>query len=371
MTKSDPFRLTPLKIPAAVKAHRESLYRLSYFRRPELQYLFWESTLRCNLRCVHCGSACEEHAPRGELGTSQVLAVLDTILEDFNSQKMTLAITGGEPLLRPDLEEVCEKAVSGGMRVGMVTNATLAKASRVRDLVASGMSVASVSVDGVGALHDAMRGEGTYVRTMQGIRELQAGGMPVIEIVTCVRPANLPYLPDLHRVVTGLGIRNWRLITIDRMGRAALSDPDETWLAPPQVRQLLEYTASLRKQYPGPKPAFNVSFSCGGYLGTDYEFKVRGANRQCYAGLCVASLLYDGQVSACPSLPREWAQGSVKEMRFSEIWKSRFQKFRDLSWRREGPCKSCAWFGACLGGGLHERLAQPDDFCWLQRQKGT
>jgi radical SAM protein with 4Fe4S-binding SPASM domain len=82
----------------------------------------------------------------------------------------------------------------------------------------------------------------------------------------------------------------------------------------------------------------------------------------------VASILCDGSVSACPSLPRSWAQGSALDERFSTIWHSRFERHRDPRWRRTGICADCDWFDLCLGGGLHERLAQPAHFCWLERQ---
>ena len=75
-------------------------------------------------------------------------------------------------------------------------------------------------------------------------------------------------------------------------------------------------------------------------------------------------------MSAGPSLPRSWAQGSARQRRFSEIWRGRFQLHRDTTWRRTGPCRDCSWFDLCLGGGLHERLAQPDAYCWLDRQDG-
>ena len=366
---ADPTALGLLDVPAAVAALRESARRLSYMKHPTLTYLFWEATRRCNLRCRHCGSSCENVPVPGEMGTLEVLKVLDTICEDFDTSGMTLAITGGEPLLRPDLEEVLERATAAGMGCGMVTNATLATVSRTRDLVAAGLRVASVSLDGPKDLHEAIRGAGTFERTLAGMRALREGGTRLIEVITCVRPANLPVLPELEALLRGLGVNAWRLVTIDRMGRAAQAENSDTWLEPSQVRQLLDFVRTRRQSAPAPQsPRFNISYSCGGYLGPAYEFEVRDRDRQCFAGVCVASLLADGQVSACPSLPRSWAQGSVRQERFSTIWRERFQQHRTTDWRRTGPCAECRWFGACLGGGLHERLAQPDEFCWLGRQ---
>lgn len=364
----DPTKVHWTDVPEVVLAMRDATKRTSYMQNPNLNYLFWECTLRCNLKCKHCGSSCDGSAPPGELGTQQVLDVFQTICEDFDTKNMTLAITGGEPLIRPDLEEVTQFASKAGMRVGMVTNATLATVPRVRDLVRCGMSIASVSIDGPAALHDAVRGEGSFARTMAGVAALKEGGIRSIEIITCVRPANLPFLDETWEIVRQTGAFAWRLITIDKMGRAADPAAQDLWLQPPDVVKLLDYIQAKRK-HTSPKQIPHVSFSCGGYLGTEHEFRVRPADRQCYAGLCIASLLYDGSVSACPSLPRSMIQGSVLQERFSTIWKTQFQQHRQTEWRKTGPCAECKWFGVCLGGGLHERLAQPDEYCWLERQK--
>lgn len=362
----DPFALRIRDVPAAARAMREALRRSSFMQNPRLTYLFWECTRRCNLKCTHCGSACDENPLSRELGTFAVLDVLQTIIEDFDTDGMVLAITGGEPLLRTDLEEVTQVASSAGMVVGMVSNATLAKASRVKDLVQCGMTVTSVSVDGPRELHDAVRGLGNFDRTMAGIEELRTGGIKLLEIITCVRPANLGALPELEAIVRKAGARAWRLITIDRMGRAA--DPkvvEETWLDGPQLKELMKFIRSARQR--GRSSRLEVGFSCGGYLGPQHEFMVRPRDRQCYAGICVGSILSDGLVSACPSLPRSMAQGSVLERRFSDVWNTEFKQFRETEWRKTGQCARCTWFGICMGGGLHERLVQPDEFCWLQR----
>jgi len=355
-------------IPALARAMREAAVRTRLMADPQLTYLFWECTLRCNLRCAHCGSSCGDRPPPGELGTREVLAALDTIIEDFDASRIALAITGGEPLIRPDLEEVAACASRAGMTVGMVTNGVLATAERARDLVQSGMTIVSVSIDGLEASHDAVRGPGTFQKTLAGIEALRRGGFRAVEILTCVRPANLGELDDIEAMVGELGIRSWRLLAIDRMGRAAGPTVADAWLDPGGVVRLLEFIRSRRRLAGGAQDAVDVRFSCGGYLGPRYELAVRPCDGQCLAGLCAASILHDGSVGACPSLPRELVQGSVLKDRFSRIWKERFELFRKTEWRRSGPCESCSWFQVCLGGGLHGRYAQPDSFCWLKRQ---
>lgn len=354
--------------PALVSARREAAARRPLFTEPDLTYLFWEATLRCNLRCAHCGSRCEARSPVGELDAAQVVRIFGEIAQDFDARRVFVSITGGEPLLRADLADVVAGFTALGFRSCVVTNGTLLTAATAARLYDAGMRTVTVSVDGTRDEHDAVRGPGTHARALGALETARNAGFDVVEAVTCARPANLPSLHALEREVRAHGANLWRIITVDRMGRGSDDDARGLWLAPAEVRVLLDFVAARRRVFDFERDDFDVRFSCGGFLGVRRERAVRPSNGQCFAGIAIGAVLCDGQVSACPSLPRSWAQGSALGERFSTIWHRRFERHRDLRWRREGPCSDCSWFSVCLGGGLHERLAQPDDFCWLDRQ---
>lgn len=366
----DPGRVGLRDLPRLVELRRDARRRRQLMRHPDLTYLFWESTLRCNLSCRHCGSSCGPSSRIDELTTEQLLGILDTIGEDFDCSRIFVSITGGEPLLRPDLETVVQRMTELGMESCIVTNGTLLTPQRAADLVQAGMRTISISVDGEAAEHDAMRGDGSHARALEGITAAREAGLEFIEAITCVRPANLQSLAAVGSTVRAAGANLWRLISIDRMGRLAGESDPQMWLEPPQIRQVLEFIDRRRRAVRAgvADGELDVQFSCGGFLGVRQEHRARPGEGQCYAGLCVGSILCDGQVSACPSMPRAWAQGSALEQRFSAIWHQGFADYRDLSWRKDGICDGCSWFNVCLGGGLHERLAQPDRFCWLDRQ---
>jgi radical SAM protein with 4Fe4S-binding SPASM domain len=356
-------------IPEFLGVNRDAVRRMELARDPDLTYLFWECTLKCNLRCTHCGSSCEPTSPLDELSTEEIVGILDTIHEDFDTTRMAVAITGGEPLMRPDLYQMVAKMTGFGMQVGMVSNATLLTKDRAKKVVDAGMNTISISVDGPEDLHDVVRGEGSLAKTLAGITAAREAGIGLIEAITCVRPANLARLDEVERVVRDAGATDWRLITIDRMGRVAGEINPEMWLHPPQVREMFDFIGRRRAELEAVGDRFDVRFSCGGFLGVRREFTVRPGDGQCFAGLAVASILCDGQVSACPSLPRSYAQGSAREQRFSTIWREQFKNHRSFEWRKTEVCDGCSWFNLCLGGGLHERLAQPDCFCWIERQR--
>ncbi len=83
-----------------------------------LRYLFWEATVRCNLDCLHCGSDCmkDNSTKFDELDIDLVKKELKKIAEFYNPQNITLAIIGGEPLLRDEIYDVGSYAANMGYR---------------------------------------------------------------------------------------------------------------------------------------------------------------------------------------------------------------------------------------------------------------
>ena len=125
-------------------------------RKDELSYLFIELTQRCNLHCDHCASDCGG-AYKDELTTEQWKNFLKYVQEHFDTRSITLCVTGGEPMLRPDFYEIMKYAQRQGLKWGMTTNGTLITEEDVPKLVHSGMKTVSISVDGLEEYHDQFR----------------------------------------------------------------------------------------------------------------------------------------------------------------------------------------------------------------------
>ncbi|MEW6232445.1 MAG: radical SAM protein [Chloroflexota bacterium] len=330
-----------------------------------LTYLFWETTLRCNLSCRHCGSSCGPRSPVRELSTQEIKDALSTVAADYVAPGIMLAITGGEPLLRPDLFEVVNLAHELGFSWGMVTNGTLVTPEVVAKCKDAGMSTVTVSLDGLKEAHDFIRGKGSFRRAVQGAELVAKAGFPLVQVTTCISQYNFGELEGLHRLVRDLGVDEWRLLTITPIGRAR--DDPKLLLPPGQLRELLDFIREQRRGLPmgarnikspamaASKPASPpvVLFEEEGFLGPDYEGEVRESYFACYAGVNVGSILADGSIGACPNLPRHLAQGNVRRERFSLVWEKGYQLFRDTSWKRCQRCSSCQWWGFCQGNGLH------------------
>ena len=100
-----------------------------------LEQLFWESTLRCNVHCLHCGSDCVSSEITREMPAEDFLHVIDTeVTPHVDPHKVLIVISGGEPLMRKDLVDVGEALYKRGYPWGMVTNGLALTEDRFRRL---------------------------------------------------------------------------------------------------------------------------------------------------------------------------------------------------------------------------------------------
>ena len=325
------------------------VFRDNETRIHELNYLFWECTSRCNLACRHCGSDCTALSRDPDMPLADFLKAIDTIPPTHRPKGFSIVLTGGEPLLRPDIEEVGKALIKRNMGWGMVSNGWFYDQAMQDRLLLAGMGALTISLDGLEDSHDWMRGrKGSFERSLRAIR--LAASCPALnfDVVTCVNKRTLHQLDAIHDILQEAGVKQWRLFTIIPIGRAA-SDP-EMHLSDAETRELMEFIAARRQNKNAP---MKVTFSCEGYLGA-YDKTVRDSRFFCRAGVNIASVLIDGRICACPNIDRDvFSQGNIYEDNFYEVWRHRFQPFRDRSWARTGPCADCPAWRDCLGNGMH------------------
>ncbi|MBQ4466141.1 MAG: radical SAM protein [Oscillospiraceae bacterium] len=323
-------------------------YRYGLWKTPRLRHLFLELTLRCNERCLHCGSSCGDVCSE-ELTPAQYRRFLDEVKADFGTQDKMLCITGGEPLLRADFEEIMGYAKSLGFRWGMTSNATLINDEKARMLRDCGMGTISVSIDGLRDSHDAFRRtEGGWDKAMAGVESLlRVGGFHHVQVTTVVTHRNIGELDELFRIFDKMDIDSWRVINIEPMGRAK-QYPD-LLLTPDDYRTLFEF---IRNQRIAGEP---VCYGCSHYLGMEYEREVRDWYFHCTAGTQIASICANGDITACLDIERrpEFIQGNILRDRFRDVWETGFRAFRrDLSEENE-QCRVCSERRYCHGDSFH------------------
>lgn len=328
----------------------------------ELSYLMWECTLRCNLNCLHCGSDCTKEADVPDMPLSDFLKVLDSITPNVNPNKTMIVITGGEPLVRKDLEQCGEAIYNRGFPWGIVTNGYGLTKSRLESLLNAGLRSITVSFDGyTPESHEWLRGKGgSWQRAKEAITRIAATDKLVYDVVTCVNKKNINELEDLKKLLISLGVRQWRLFNIFPKGRAEGNELFQ--LSPAEFTFLLDFIAQTRKE-----ALIQASFGCEGYLG-EYEMLVRNSPFFCRAGINIGSVLADGSISACASLRNDYIQGNIYKDDFWTVWNEKFQVMRDRSWTRTGKCVQCKSYKYCEGNGLHLRDQTSGElyFCHLE-----
>ena len=198
----------------------------STVREHRLDTLFWECTLRCNLSCRHCGSDCRGDPGVADMPLADFLKVLDEeVTPHVDPADVLVIFSGGEVLVRADLEEAGAEVTRRGYPWGMVTNGMALTPERFGRLLDAGLKSVSVSLDGFEREHNYIRGNPrSYDRALEAVRMIVREPSLSYDVVTCVTGAMVPQLEAFRDMLLSEGVRHWRLFSIFPMGRAK-NDP--------------------------------------------------------------------------------------------------------------------------------------------------
>ena len=327
------------------------IHRDYLFEKSQLRYLFWECTLNCNFQCKHCGSHAGMNNIEDAISTDEIKKAFLDVSNNFDAKNITIAVTGGEPLLRKDLFEVMEYTSSLGFRWGMVTNGYLVSKEIVQKAKKAGMRTIDISIDGIGKTHDEFRNkEGSYDKAMNAFQLFfEEDFLDPLRITTTVHKNNIEQLDEMYDAFLNLGVKDWRLINVDPIGRA--SHNSDILLSPEEFGQLLVFIKEKRKT----KFEIRTTFGCAHFLGDNYENEVRSYFFFCRTGINIGSILHNGDIFVCPNVPRKkhLIQGNIGNDLFSEVWKNKFEIFRKKDRIICDKCKKCYSWEKCLGGSFH------------------
>jgi len=145
--------------------------------KPTGPIIIWNLIRRCNLTCKHCYATSADKDFPGELSTKEVFNTMDN-LKDFGVP--VLILSGGEPLMRPDIFEISHHAKDMGFYVGLSTNGTLIDKNNIQDIVDVGYNYVGISIDGMRETHDKFRRkQGSFDEAMRGIHLCLDAGIKV------------------------------------------------------------------------------------------------------------------------------------------------------------------------------------------------
>ena len=182
------------------------------------KWIAWEITRRCNLNCVHCRSSSQLDAVgHPDFSLDEAKRVLDEI-HSYASPVMVLS--GGEPLLRPDVFDIAAYGTGLGLRMCLATNGTLVTSEICRKIKESGIRMVSLSLDGsTAAVHDDFRSQpGAFDGVMNAIRLFNEHQIEFL-INSSFTQRNKEEAPKIYQLVKSLGATAWYLFMIVPTGR--------------------------------------------------------------------------------------------------------------------------------------------------------
>lgn len=305
-----------------------------------LRLLFWESTIRCNLACVHCRRL-DTHEADDELTTDEFKRVLDSAA---TLGRPIIVFSGGEPLLRDDWEALAAYAAALGLGTALATNGTMIDGDLAGRIAAAGFHRVSVSLDGADAeTHDLFRGvSGSFGRALDGIRALRANSVQV-QINCTIAAHNVHQIEAIYALAERLGAVALHVFLLVPVG-CGLQIAETHQLEPPRYEHVLRWACDRQG---GP---LELKATCAPHY---YRIAAQAGldvsrSRGCLCGLSVVFVSHTGVVFPCGYLPVDC--GSVREQPLADIWRGSkvFADLRDFS-RLEGKCGACQYKDICGG----------------------
>jgi len=311
----------------------------------------WNITKRCNLKCAHCYLDAGELDGRDDISTAEARALVDKIA--VGAPGAMLILTGGEPLLRPDIYEVASYASRKGLTVVLGTNGTLIDreaAGRIRE---SGVKGAGVSVDSIEpAFHDGFRGvQGAWQKTIEGLGYLKDAGIDFQLHATVVKE-NLRELREIASFGTLKGARAVHFFFLVCTGRGErMSD-----ISPSEYEGALKEIVALS----GEGGAARARCAPHILRLAPPQSALSAGTSGCVAGKGYLRISPEGFVTPCPYMPVTDQSMNLRDFSVAEIIAGDASFKLLASPALKGRCKDCEFSETC-GGCRARALADTGD----------
>lgn len=306
-------------------------------------------TRRCNLRCAHCylDAGARNNTDPDELTTAEACGLINDIAG--LSDETMVVLTGGEPLLRHDLEQIATQAADLGLMVVVGTNGMALTARRVASLRQAGVQGIGISVDSLDPdRHDAFRGlSGGFARTMDGIDACRRAGLgfqihftvtddnaeELDAMIAFARTCGAIALNVFFMVCTGRGrqVSSISRAGYDRTLRRLTKSAHETG----EIMVRAKCAPHFKRMAIELDPHWPITMAHGYDAGG------------CLAGTRYARVTPEGDVTPCPYM--ELSAGSIRDRGFAEIWRDApvFKQLRAP--QLTGRCGICEYTKVCGG----------------------
>ena len=346
-------------------------------RAPPGPVVIWNLIRRCNLTCKHCYSISADIDFKGELSTAEVFTVMDD-LKSFGVP--VLILSGGEPLLRPDIFDISRRAKAMGFYVGLSSNGTLIDEHNIDAIAAIGYDYVGISIDGVRETHDRFRRkEGAFDASMQGIRLCRERDIKVGLRFTMTED-NAAELPDMLQLMAEEGVNKFYLSHLNYAGRGNRNRDSDVRLNITRAAMDLLFETAFAHAQRGDDVEFVTgnNDADGVYLlqwvmqhYPDKAHHIAAKLRQWggnSSGVNIANIDNLGEVHP-DTFWWHYGLGNVRQRPFSAIWQETSDPImKGLKARPrliKGRCGSCRYFNIC-GGNTRVRALQLTGDPWAE-----
>ena len=351
--------------------------RINFDQRPLL--VFWETTRACSLACRHCRASAQKDPLPGELDADEGLALLEQISQ-FGKPAPVLIATGGDVLMRSDLDALAARAAGLRLPIALAPSVTPPlTAERAADLRRLGVKVVSISLDGAtAARHEGIRGvTGHFEATLRAIRLLRAAGLHV-QINTLVMRENAGELAAVAEIVAREDAAIWELFFLVCVGRGetlAELTPDENedvcnFLADaarygfvvrtveaPFFRRVVAWRAEDPEPH-GTGPLYDrLTTDLRNRLGPPTK-PAKAQTKGTRDGKGIIFIGYNGDISPAGFLP--FTLGNIRRDRLIDIYRDHPLLRAIRASRFTGSCGTCEYADLCGGSRARAYAATGD-----------
>ena len=341
----------------------------------DLQLLAINLTRRCNLCCEHCylDAHTLQQGASNELTTAEVCALLDEVA-DIDCGTM-IVLTGGEPLLRKDVEAIVSHGAQAGLAMVLGTNGTMLTEARIKKLKKAGLLGVGISVDSLDPVrHDTFRGQpGSWKKTMAGIERCREYSLD-FQIHFSVTEQNSTELEDVVSFCSAVGARVLNIFFLICTGRGE----SMTDISPAKYDEVLARIIQAQKATADliirPRCAPHYKRIAHQLEPHSALNRISGMDGDgCIAGVHYARVNDTGGITACPYIEAE--VGNLRQGTFISTWRDGkdFQRLREPT--LTGKCGGCEYQKLC--GGCRARpvaigndLMDSDPSCQWSPQGG-
>ncbi len=349
---------------------------LLQFSKDKKPVVVWNTTKRCNLKCVHCYAFAEGEALRkNELTTDEGKRLIDD-LALFGVP--VILFSGGEPVLRDDLPELIDYAVKKGMRAVISTNGTLITEEKARIFAQFSLSYIGVSLDGIDEVNDSFRGvRGAYGKAIAGIRNAKKAGIKVGLRFT-INKRNLEEIPKIFDLIEEEQIQRVCFYHLVYAGRGSKLVEED--LTHEETRQVVDYIMDRTKDFFNKGREIEVltvdNHADGPYVylrllredpaRAQEVYELLMMNEGNASGVGIACIDEEGNVHA-DQFWRHYSFGNIRKRPFSKIWMDTtnelMAQLKEKKKFVKGRCAQCRWLNIC-GGNFRVRAEAVSGDIW-------